>query len=127
MPLFILYTFLIWFSYFMEFYLTFYCFDFSSNLGVMAGLVLFAAGSVAVVVPTPNGAGPWHFAIISMMVLYGVDPTNAGIFALIKHGKMAYQSDCIIRKSGYSKAKSRIIFLKLLPPCPLKIISFLMP
>jgi len=86
MPLFILYTFLIWFSYFMEFYLTFYCFDFSSNLGVMAGLVLFAAGSVAVVVPTPNGAGPWHFAIISMMVLYGVDPTNAGIFALIKHG-----------------------------------------
>jgi hypothetical protein len=39
MPLFILYTFLIWFSYFMEFYLTFYCFDFSSNLGVMAGLV----------------------------------------------------------------------------------------
>ncbi len=86
MPLFILYTFLIWFSYFMEFYLTFYCFDFSSNLGVMAGLVLFAAGSVAVVVPTPNGAGPWHFAIISMMVIYGVDPTNAGIFALIKHG-----------------------------------------
>ncbi|WP_321438400.1 lysylphosphatidylglycerol synthase transmembrane domain-containing protein [uncultured Bacteroides sp.] len=85
-PLFILYTFLIWFCYFMEFYLTFFCFDFSSNLSFMAGLVLFAAGSVAVVVPTPNGAGPWHFAIISMMVLYGVNPTDAGIFALIKHG-----------------------------------------
>lgn len=85
-PLFILYTFLIWFCYFMEFYLTFFCFDFSSNLSLMAGLVLFAAGSVAVVVPTPNGAGPWHFAIISMMVLYGVNPADAGIFALIKHG-----------------------------------------
>ncbi|BEH00466.1 dolichol-P-glucose synthetase [Bacteroides sedimenti] len=85
-PLFVLYTFLIWFSYFMEFYLTFFCFDFTSNLGIMCGLVLFAAGSVAVVVPTPNGAGPWHFAIISMMVLYGVNPVDAGIFALIKHG-----------------------------------------
>lgn len=85
-PLFVLYTFLIWFCYFMEFYLTFYCFGFSSNLGLMAGLVMFAAGSVAVVVPTPNGAGPWHFAIISMMMLYGVSATNAGIFALLKHG-----------------------------------------
>ena len=52
----------------------------------MAGLVLFAAGSVAVVVPTPNGAGPWHFAIISMMTLYGVNAADAGIFALIVHG-----------------------------------------
>ena len=34
---------------------------FSDNLGVMAGLVMFAVGSIAVVVPTPNGAGPWHF------------------------------------------------------------------
>ncbi len=85
-PLFILYTLLIWFSYFMQFYLTFFCFDFSSNLSLIAGLVLFAAGSVAVVVPTPNGAGPWHFAVISMMVLYGVNVTDAGIFALIVHG-----------------------------------------
>ncbi len=85
-PLFILYTFLIWFSYFMQFYLTFFCFDFSSDLSFMAGLVLFAAGSVAVVVPTPNGAGPWHFAIISMMTLYGVNAADAGIFALIVHG-----------------------------------------
>ena len=36
--------------------------------------------------PTPNGAGPWHFAIISMMMLYGVNVTDAGIFALIVHG-----------------------------------------
>lgn len=85
-PLFIFYTFLIWFSYFMQFYLTFFCFGFSSHLSVIAGLVLFAAGSVAVIVPTPNGAGPWHFAVISMMVLYGVNPTDAGIFALIVHG-----------------------------------------
>lgn len=85
-PLFILYTVLIWLCYFLHFYLTFYCFGFTGHLGVMAALVMFAAGTLAVVVPTPNGAGPWHFAVISMMVLYGVNAEEAGIFALIVHG-----------------------------------------
>ena len=47
---------------------------------------MFVVGSIAVVVPTPNGAGPWHFAVISMMMLYGVSKTDAGIFALLVHG-----------------------------------------
>lgn len=85
-PLFVLYTFLIWLFYFLQFYLSFYCFGFSSNLGIEAGLVMFVVGSIAVVVPTPNGAGPWHFAVISMMMLYGVSKTDAGIFALLVHG-----------------------------------------
>ena len=83
--LFILETVGIWFCYFMQFYLCFFCFGFSSDLSLLAGLLLFVAGSVAVVVPTPNGAGPWHFAIISIMVLYGVSSTNASVFALIVH------------------------------------------
>lgn len=85
LSLFIFYTVAIWICYFMHFYLTFYCFDFSAHLGWMAGLVMFVGGSIAVLVPTPNGAGPWHFAVISMMSLYGVSWENAGIFALIVH------------------------------------------
>ena len=85
-PLFILYSFLIWFFYFIHFYLTFYCFAFTEHLGVLAALVMFVGGTFAVIVPTPNGAGPWHFAVISMMMLYGVNATDAGIFALIVHG-----------------------------------------
>ena len=49
----------------------------------MAGLVMFAVGSIAVVVPTPNGAGPWHFAVITMMMLYGVGKRRCGNFCLI--------------------------------------------
>lgn len=75
----------IWFCYFMQFYLSFYCFDFTQNIGVSEALLLFVAGSVAVVVPTPNGAGPWHFAIISMLMIYGLSSEHAGIFALIVH------------------------------------------
>ena len=85
-PLFMVYTLGIWACYFLHFYLTFLCFGFSQHLGVAAGLVLFVAGTFAVVVPTPNGAGPWHFAVITMMMLYGVGAEESGIFALIVHG-----------------------------------------
>lgn len=85
-PLFILYTLLIWVCYFYHFYLTFHCFQFTDHLGYLAGLVMFVGGTFAVIVPTPNGAGPWHFAVITMMMLYGVNATDAGIFALIVHG-----------------------------------------
>ena len=85
-PLYIVYTFGIWISYFLEFYLAFYAFDFSAHLGVTAGLVMFVVGTLAVIVPTPNGAGPWHFAVMTMMMLYGVGKEDAGIFALLVHG-----------------------------------------
>ena len=85
-PLYVLYTLGIWVCYFLEFYLAFYAFDFSSDLGITAGLVMFVVGTLAVIVPTPNGAGPWHFAVMTMMMLYGVGKEDAGIFALLVHG-----------------------------------------
>ena len=36
-------------------------------------------------VPTPNGAGPWHFAVKTMLILYGVADQNALYFVLIVH------------------------------------------
>lgn len=85
-PLFLLHTVLMWLCYFLHFYLTFYCFPFTSGLGLQAGLVMFVAGAFAVIVPTPNGAGPWHFAVITMMMLYGVSSADAALFALLVHG-----------------------------------------
>ena len=70
-PLFVLYTLLIWLCYFYHFYITFYCFQFTEHLSFLAGMVMFVGGTFAVIVPTPNGAGPWHFAVITMMMLYG--------------------------------------------------------
>ena len=86
LPLFIMYTIGIWACYFFQFYVAFFCFDFSSDLGWMPALVMFVVGSIAVAVPTPNGAGPWHFAVITMMMMYGVNREDAGIFALLVHG-----------------------------------------
>ena len=66
-------------------YLAFFCIESVSQVGPLAGLVCFVAGSIAVLVPTPNGAGPWHFAIMSMLVLYGVGVNDAKTFALVLH------------------------------------------
>ena len=84
--LFIFYTVAIWVCYFLHFYLTFFCFGFTESLSLLAGLVMFVGGTFAVIVPTPNGAGPWHFAVITMMMLYGVSDADASMFALIVHG-----------------------------------------
>ena len=85
LPLFLLFTSGIWICYFLHYYLTFFCFDFTAGLGLGCALVTFVVGSIAVIVPTPNGAGPWHFAVKTMLILYGVADHQALYFVLIVH------------------------------------------
>ncbi len=85
LPLFLFFTVGIWLSYFLHYYLTFFCFDFTADLGIGCALVSFVVGSIAVIVPTPNGAGPWHFAVKTMLILYGVADEQALYFVLIVH------------------------------------------
>lgn len=84
-PLFIFHSLAIWGCYFLHYYLTFFCFDFTADLGIACALVSFVVGSIAVIVPTPNGAGPWHFAVKTMLILYGVADIQALYFVLIVH------------------------------------------
>ena len=84
-PLFLFYSVAIWISYFLHYYLTFFCFEGTASLGMMCALVTFIVGSVAVLVPTPNGAGSWHFAVKTMLILYGVADNEALYFVLIVH------------------------------------------
>jgi hypothetical protein len=76
---------MIWVSYFLHYRITFYCFDFTANLGFTVAIVSFIVGSISVIVPTPNGAGPWHFAVKTILVLYGLTDANAVMFVLIVH------------------------------------------
>jgi hypothetical protein len=75
----------IWVGYYLHFYLAFFCFDFTSGIDPLAALLIFSIGSFAVLVPTPNGAGSWHFAVKTMLVLYGVAESSAILFALVVH------------------------------------------
>lgn len=106
-PLFLFFTIGIWVNYFLHYYLTFFCFEETANLGLMCALVTFIVGSIAVVVPTPNGAGPWHFAVKTMLILYGVADEAALYFVLIVH---TVQTLLVVALGIYAWA--RLSFLK---------------
>ncbi len=84
-PLLAFYSIMIWFSYFFHYAFTFPAFAFTCSLGPMVAIVSFIVGSISVIVPTPNGAGPWHFAVKTILVLYGVSLTDAITFVLVVH------------------------------------------
>ena len=85
LPLYLFFSVGIWVCYFLHYYLTFFCFDLTQDLGLGCALVSFVVANFAVIVPTPNGAGPWHFAIKTMLILYGVADAQALYFVLIVH------------------------------------------
>ena len=83
--LFVIQTLLIWTGYFLYFYITFYAFDFTRDLGVTVGLIAFTMSSIAVAVPVQGGIGPWHFMVIATLMCFGVKETDAAAFALVVH------------------------------------------
>lgn len=85
LPLYLFFSIGIWVMYFLHYYFTFFCFDFTAELGLGCALISFVVANFAVIVPTPNGAGPWHFAIKTMLILYGVVDHQALVFVLIVH------------------------------------------
>lgn len=69
---FLLYTALIWGCYYLQLYLAAKAFTFTENLDAIAILVLFVLSSIGMAVPSNGGLGPWQFAIIFGLAIYGV-------------------------------------------------------
>ncbi len=110
--LFVAYTIGIWGSYFLHFYTTFFCFEFTKDLGIDVAIAAFIVGSFAVIVPTPNGMGSWHFAVKTVLLLSGVkSAANAETFALIVHAIQTalmpvlgiYSTIALLQKGGRHK------------------------
>lgn len=77
----------IWACNFLQLYLLRPCFDELGGLSWVDLIPVFAAGSIGALLPTPSGAGPWHYAIVKMLHgVYGVVRPVAQSFALISHG-----------------------------------------
>jgi uncharacterized protein (TIRG00374 family) len=87
-PLFIIHTILIFVLYYCMIYVCFFAFPFTRELGPAAGMAVFVMSSFGMVAPVQGGIGPWHFMVISTLLFYGVQPTEAGAFALLVHGSL---------------------------------------
>lgn len=84
--LFLFYTILMWFLYFIELYVCFFAFKQTESLGIVCAFSCFLMGSIGMGVPVQGGLGPWHWAVIAVLTLYGLNNDTAGAFALVAHG-----------------------------------------
>lgn len=84
--LFLFYTVLMWFLYFIELYVCFFAFKQTESLGIVCAFSCFLMGSIGMGVPVQGGLGPWHWAVIAVLTLYGLNEDTAGAFALVAHG-----------------------------------------
>ncbi len=88
----LLFTVLIWGSYFVEMWLAFYSFretgDYVAAHGILAVFVTFIFGSLAMGVPANGGIGPWQWAVmIAITDVYGImNRTDALAFANVVLG-----------------------------------------
>ena len=83
--MFIFYTFLIWSGYFFYFYICFYAFPFTKDLGWNRGLIAFGISSITATIPIQGGLGAWHFIMIAVFAGFGLNSIDAGAFALCVH------------------------------------------
>lgn len=81
----LVYTVLLWGCYFVQFYIAFFSFPFTRQLlaerGIMPAVVGFVFSSLSMGVPSNGGIGPWQWAVIFALGIYGLDSEHAGAFA----------------------------------------------
>ena len=83
--MFIFYTSLIWLGYFLYFYICFFAFPSTKNLGLNCALIVFGLSSIVMTIPVQGGIGTWHFAVIEGLVGFGLSRIDAGAFAFCVH------------------------------------------
>lgn len=81
--LFLLYSIIIWGSYYLMTYLVFFAFEPTSHLGAKEALIVFVFGTFGMLVPSPGGMGSYHFLIGEGLRIYGINPADAFSFANI--------------------------------------------
>ena len=85
--LFILYSLLIWFCYYMMMYLVMLAFPETQHLGILAALTIFVIGGIAMAIPLPGGAGSFHILVpLGLVILYSIPEEKAVPFTFIFHG-----------------------------------------
>ena len=83
--LYLFYSFLIWFSYFLMTYFPILCFEELSNISASEGLFILVMGSIGMIIPTPGGIGSYHAAIILAVSLFGYSPILGSALGFVIH------------------------------------------
>ena len=80
----------IWGSYYTQFWLAMHAFSFTSEVlveyGWIAAMVTFVLSSLSMGVPSNGGIGPWQWAVMFSLGIYGLNGTEAGTYANLQLG-----------------------------------------
>ena len=82
-------TALMWLTYGLMAYIPILMFDLQSSvsLSYWDGLAIMFIGVLAMVVPTPGGAGTFHYiTVLTLTAVYGIAQSDAGAYAVFVHG-----------------------------------------
>jgi uncharacterized membrane protein YbhN (UPF0104 family) len=81
--IFIFHTIVMWVCYYLMTYIMFFSFAPTADLAPVSGLVVFAFGTLGIVIPSPGGMGTYQYLISEALMLYGVAYAEAFAFANI--------------------------------------------
>jgi len=62
----------LWCCYYLNSYTCCFFFGFTEHLDAWAGLAIFVMGSLSLVLPVQGGLGPWHYAVGTALLCYGI-------------------------------------------------------
>ncbi|MCZ4223771.1 lysylphosphatidylglycerol synthase transmembrane domain-containing protein [Pedobacter rhodius] len=84
-PLFMVYTFGIWFFYWLSLYLAFSAIQITSGLGFNAAFTALIFSSFAMIAPVQGGIGVFHWMVAQALVLYSIAFKDGLAYATIIH------------------------------------------
>lgn len=83
---FLIYTILIWLSYWLMSYFTILAFPEAKGMDMMDALFLMIVGSFGWAIPVQGGFGAYHFLVsMTLVPIYGIEQSKGLIFATISH------------------------------------------
>ncbi|MBP7510701.1 MAG: flippase-like domain-containing protein, partial [Bacteroidia bacterium] len=84
---FILLSIAIWVGYILMMYFCLFALESTSHLSFSDCLIVFAIGTIGVVLPAPGaGAGTYHFFVMQSLLLFGVAKEDGIAYATMVHG-----------------------------------------
>lgn len=89
---FVVLTIAIWGAYFVQLYVAFFAFGFTSHLcsepglafGLTPCLVAFVLSSIGMAIPSNGGLGPWNLAVMFGLAIYGISEGDGTAFSVLQ-------------------------------------------
>lgn len=82
--LFLLYSVLLWFAYYLTIYIAFFAMQATSGMEPVDALTVLAIGSIGILIPTPGGIGAYQYIVsLTLVGLFAIEKIPASSFANI--------------------------------------------